>query len=375
MPINNPSGPQTAYRSPRLAVFADGKYLPGASYAEVQSNNYYQCDHFSVEFAINAGKPGWWDVEPPLIFDIRFALTEGGDWVSLIIGEVDHMHPHLQTGLISMEGRDLSARLIEAKTQESYLNKTSSEIAEILGARHDLKVQATKTSTLVHRFYEGDHTRLRMDQFSHATTEWDLLVSLAQHEGLAKDGGFDVFVKGQTLYFQPRTPPDTDPFVLIWTPPGPVPRLNAVTLHLERSLTLAKDIEVKVRSWNSQQGRGFTKIAKAVGTRAGAASAAGKTAPAQTYAVFQPNMTEDGALKLAQQLASDYSKHERVADVEMPGELTLTPRTMVRLQGTGTSFDTTYYIDHIHRSLSFDGGFRQNLRLKNSSPRSEVIIQ
>lgn len=374
MPINNPSGPQTAYRSPRLAVFADGKYLPGVESVEVQSNNYYQCDHFSVEFASGAGKRGWWDVEPPWIFDIRFSLTEGGDWVSLIVGEVDHVHPHIQTGRVSMEGRDLSARLIEAKTQASYLNNTSSQIAEILGARHDLKVQATKTNTLVHRFYEGDHTRIKMDQFSHVTTEWDLLVSLAQHEG-PLSGGFDVFVKGQTLYFQPRTPPDTDPFVLMWTPPGPVPRLNAVTLHLERSLTLAKDVEVKIRSWNSQQGRGFTKIAKAIGTRAGAASVAGKTAPAQVWSQTVPNLTENQALQLAQQIASDLSKHERVVDVEMPGELTLTPRTMVRLQGTNTSFDTTYYIDHIHRSLSFDGGFRQNLRLKNSSPRSQVIVQ
>ena len=57
-----------------------------------------------------------------------------------------------------------------------------------------------------------------------------------------------------------------------------------------------------------------------------------------------------------------------------PGEIALTPRDMVKLQGTGTSFDQTYYIASIDRSISFDEGFRQTMRLKNTSPRSQTQV-
>jgi phage protein D len=75
---------------------------------------------------------------------------------------------------------------------------------------------------------------------------------------------------------------------------------------------------------------------------------------------------------LANSLLAELSKHERVIEVDMPGELTLTPRNMVQIEGTGTSFDQTYYIQTITRSLSFDDGFQQSMRLKNSSPRTQT---
>ena len=40
----------------------------------------------------------------------------------------------------------------------------------------------------------------------------------------------------------------------------------------------------------------------------------------------------------------------------MPGELALTPRSMIALEGTGTEFDQAYYIDVIERRLRHDGG-------------------
>jgi hypothetical protein len=197
------------------------------------------------------------------------------------------------------------------------------------------------------------------------------LIYLAQREG------FDVFVEGTVLHFQPTTPPNAAPFLIRWQPPGPIPRLNVITLRCSRSDTLAKDIQVQVRSWNSQQARAFTKTARAAGTKrpsASGTSAFGKGVTTQNYAFVKPNLTEDQAQQVANQLAIDLSKHERVIEVSMPGDLTLTPRNLVRLEGTATSWDQTYYVDEIHRSLSFSDGFKQTLRLKNSSPRSMVQL-
>lgn len=349
-----------------------GKALLGALSATVTNNNYYQADHFSAEFAINAAASGWWDIDPPLIIDIRFSVDAGQSWTSEIVGEVDHLTVNLQTGSLTMEGRDLSARMIEAKTQETFVNKTASEVAQIIADRHKPDITGTNinaTTTLVGRYYEADHAKITLDQFSRTTTEWDLLVYLAQREG------YDVYMTGTILNFQPGTPPDSTPFVLTWTPPQPIPRFNAMTLRMERSLTIAKDVQVTVRSWNSQQGRGFTKTAKAIGGKAASAASGTKKAnTTQNYIFVRPNLDEASAQALANQLAHEITLHERVISVEMPGEPILTPRMMVKLAGTGTSFDQTYYVSSIDRSISFDGGFTQSVRLKNSSPRTQTQV-
>jgi phage protein D len=367
MPINDPTGPQTAVDAPRLRVLSNGVALPGAISASCVNNNYYHSDTFTVEFALPAaGAPAWWDVDPPLIVDIQLSVDCGASWNSLLIGEADHVSVHPVTGLLQAEGRDLSARLIEAKTQEPFINQTASQVAASLAARHGLRANVAATTTLVGRYYEADHTRVTLGQFGRTTTEWDLLVYLAQREQ------FDVYMTGLTLNFQPIAPPTTEPYALVYVPPAPGQRFNAITFDLQRSLTIAKDVQVVVQSWSTKQGRGFSKTATAIGGKpAGAGGRIAKGASTtQKYVFVRPNLTEDQAQKAANQLAIDITKHERVVAVEMPGELVLTPRNLIKLSGTNTSFDQAYFIDHIDRSISFGEGFRQSLRLKNSSPRS-----
>jgi hypothetical protein len=90
--------------------------------------------------------------------------------------------------------------------------------------------------------------------------------------------------------------------------------------------------------------------------------------------VVRPNLTEDQAQQLANQMAHEITLHERTVSVEMPGEITLTPRTMFKLQGTKTSFDQVYYCSSIERHMTFDEGFTENIRLKNSSPRTQATV-
>lgn len=60
----------------------------------------------------------------PWVVDIQFSL-DGASWTSLIIGEIDLDMP---SQIMRVEGRDLSAKLTEGKTQTSYQNQTFSEI-------------------------------------------------------------------------------------------------------------------------------------------------------------------------------------------------------------------------------------------------------
>lgn len=370
-PLNDPAGPQGAVRRPLVQALQDGQPLAGLIRAEVENNSYYQADSFHLEFAASAAPPGWWDVEPPWLLDVQFSLNAAASWTSLLIGEVNHMVMNLQTGTLLVDGHDLSSRLIESPTQEAFVNQTSSQVATILAGRHNLSAQVTPTSTLVGRYYEGDHVRDTANQFSRTTTEWDLLIYLAQREG------FDVFVSGTTLHFEPITSPDSNPFVVRWDHASAIPRMNITTLQMQRSLTLAKDIEVWVRSWSSQRGKGFVRKSRASGTRRASAvsgNSSGSSNTTQRYTYVRPNLTEAAAQALANQIAADLTRHERVLEIQMPGELALTARNLVQLTGTSTSFDQTYYISELRRSLSFHEGFRMSIRAKNSSPRSQTQV-
>jgi hypothetical protein len=68
------------------------------------------------------------------------------------------------------------------------------------------------------------------------------------------------------------------------------------------------------------------------------------------------------------------TRHERVIEVSMPGDLILTPRSMIMLEGTGSDFDQTYHVDVIERQLHGNGGFDQRIRGRNTSPRADGDI-
>src|SRR5208283_1107417 len=142
---------------------------------------------------------------------------------------------------------------------------------------------------------------------------------------------------------------------------------NCIDMRLERCLTLAQDIEVTVKSWNSRQKSAFTQtVTGANNTDSGSS---GSSYPRQ-YVFVRPNLSADQALNFARQRLSDLTMHERVVEFVVPGDLSLTPVGQLVVTGTGTEFDQAYYIDLVERRLSLNDGFTQRVRAKSSSPRS-----
>lgn len=352
--------PLLSRRAPRLRIFANGQILEGAYEVEVTSNNYYSADCFSTVIALGLdtwANSAFWSSEVGIIVDVQMSLDGGNSFTSLLQGTVDTASIDPIEGVVKIGGRDFTAALIEARTQEAFSNRTSSEIATILAERHNLVPCVVATNIPVGRFYQSDHESLTLDRFSRATTEWDLLVYLARQEK------YDAFLTGRNLYFQP----------VVQTPiVAPILRpTDMVELKLERALTLARDIRVTVQSWNSLQQTTFTECISSSINR----GSNGSTSQPCQYVVIRPNLTPDRALAIAQQQLSELSRHERTIEFSMPGELALTPRNMIQLDGTGTDFDQAYYIDSIERTLCSRTGFLQRIRASNSSPRSEVVLQ
>jgi phage protein D len=344
-----------AARQPGLQVSANGAVLSGVVSVSVTSNNHLAADRFTFQCAVSAepvADATFWAAQTDIAVTIGLSADGGGPYPALIQGAVDHVTFDAVRQTVRVEGRDLTARLIEARTQETFSNRTSSEIASLLAARHGLTADVTPTTALAGTYYEHEHDRVTLDQFSRATTEWDLLVFLAQQEG------FDVYVRGTTLSFHPAFTADGTTGTTIG--PGDVTQLR-----LERALTLARDIQVTVKSWNSRQERAFTQTAQTSGR-----GAQGETP--QRYVIVRPNLTTDQALKLAQQKLAELSRHERVLAARMPGDVSLSPRDLLTLQGTGTAFDQDYYIDEIERSVDVAHGFVQTVRARNTSPASQA---
>lgn len=354
------SDPVPISRAPRLRLTANGQVLTGALEAEVVSNNYYAADRFSVIVAL--GPDPWadaafWAAASDILVDVQFSLDGGASFVSLIQGAVDDINIDPILGLVHIDGRDLTAALIEARTQETFANRTSSEIASLLAQRRDLTPHVAPTSTPIGRYYQSEHDRTTLNQFSRTTTEWDLLVFLARHEG------FDLFIQGRALYFQPAA--QSVGSVLALTPK------DVLDLRLGRSLTLARDIEVVVKSWNSRENLALAQRA----STSGSDSAGRSDSSAQRYVFMRPNMTPDEALRFAQRKIAELTRHERTIRISMPGELALTPRSMIALEGTGTSFDQTYYIDVIERRFRQNGGLIEHVIAHNSSAGRGVAAE
>lgn len=354
-----------AVRVPKLGLRLGGKHVAGCVSVEVQSNSHYQADTWRAELALNA--PGGrtlatWGADDLVgqLFTVLMGLD--GDVRPMIVGEADKIEIQPERGTVSASGRDLTARLIDHRIQEAFQNKTASEVATILAQRRGLTPKVTATTTPVSRYYQTDHDQVSHDQNSKSGTEWDLLTKLAQFEG------FDCYVSGTELHFEKAVDPaKAEPWGVHWD--GSAKRSQVVNLRLDRSLTLAKDVLVEVRSWSSARGRGFTK--RSPKGKGGGGTGGGKNGPAQRFTFRYPNLTEDQAQKKADQLRADISKHERTLSFDCPGNLDLTARDVLAVSGVG-GWDQRYFVASVTRRVSMDGGFPMTVSAKNHSPESEA---
>jgi len=344
-------------RRPTLRILANGLDAAGAIDAEIVSNSHFSADRFRVRLAIGADPVGWSSLiaEPRLRLDVQVSLDGGAWFSSLVTGDVDMIEVDQLGGVITMSGRDLSAALIEARTQETFANNTASEIATTLASRHGLMADVQSTTTPVGRYWQLEHDYIVVNQFGRATTEWDLLVTLAQREA------FELWVSGNVLHFRPAPVSAGQAVILrpVMSAAGPP---NITALRLDRSLTLAAPLQVTVKSWNSLRGAAFEE---SVQQQSAGALAGGTSARPLTYTYVMPNLTPDEARKYALSRLNELSQHARVIAVEMPGELVLTPRMVVRLVGSVGDFDQFYRIDCIERYVSCEHGFSQSVHAKS----------
>lgn len=358
-----PKGP--TLRRPRVVLTLAGQRLVPVE-VETVSNSYFAADTFRAVLALHGlpkpFTPRWFSETERMEVEVLFGFDPEKPQTSLILGRVDEVEVDWVKGVVSLQGRDYTADLIETKTTEKWPNRTASEIAEMLAGRHGLTPVVTATTQRAGRYYQAEHAQMAND-----ITEWALLSFLAEQEG------FDVFVRGRELHFEAPPDPESDTArlgMLIWDDTGTVPQSNMLSLRTRRVLTLSRDITVRVISWNGRQGRAIRVTRRAQRAR----RTAEYGGSGQVYVFRVPGLTEEQAIRRAEAELERVSRFERQIEGSVVGDTLLFSPGIVRLKGTGSDWDQDYWLDEVSRRISMDEGFVQTFRAKNHSPQSQVSV-
>ena len=218
-------------RVPRPRVIVDGQVASGVIDVRVMSTNYYSADwfHVSLTYAGNQTPSiAYWSSAEGCVVDIQCRLRPQDEYRSLIEGYIDSVAIDPIYRTVRIEGRDYSASLLGSCSRTAYPNLSAGEIVSLLAMRAGLVPEVYPTADLIGRFYGAGNDEMLIGHYSNTLTDWDLIVRLARREG------FDVYVKGKTLYFAPPGGAGTKSF--------PITPTDVTELRLERSLARPSDL-------------------------------------------------------------------------------------------------------------------------------------
>jgi hypothetical protein len=331
----------------QLEISINGDPIPGLLRASITSTNCFSADSYSLTFAINTGGPEditFWSLVPAALVEVRAVTsnTYGPRYQSLITGMADSVHIDPVRGTIGIEGRDLSASMIDSYRQQDFVNQTASEIVATIASYHSLEPVVVPTVGNIGRYYADGFTKVSLGQFSRFRSDWDLVVQLA------RQNDYDIFVEDSSLYFQPSS----TSFIV----PLPVSLHDVHSLRIERNLGVSNAVAAKVQSWNSQNMTAYH------GDNAGGTAVGADQAGALPFLFSASNYTAQQVTDAAQQYATELTRLGTVLSLDMPWDLSFVPRSTCLLMDTNSAFDAVYRIDSVERLYSSTSGSRQLIR-------------
>ncbi len=276
---------------------------------------------------------------------IQASLSPVDPFIDLIEGYCDTVHIHPIAGFVVLQGRDLSASLLDTRTFSNFQNRTPGEITANIAEAHGLTTTFAADGPYAGRTYESDTTALALTQFAQVSTDWDMLVTLAQ------TADCDLYMSGDTICFQPNA--DTSKSILS------IAYDDLIDLRMNRILPLSDGVDLTVMSWHSAQQEAVTETFASNGD--GYTGPPGARSP-RRYAVIQPNLQSKTARTLATKIAKTIARDALSVHFKMPADLTLTARQHFTLVGSNTVFDRPFKIARIARIFRSNSGFTQTIQ-------------
>jgi phage protein D len=340
--------PGAATEGMEFQIALNGSLIHGLLHASIVTSNCFSSDSYALTMAMGRlplSDITFWSSLSTAYVEIGVATASDPTSQSLISGMIDTAHVDPIQGTVTIEGRDLSSTMIDAYRQQDFVNQTASEVASTIALHHGLTPVVTATSGSVGRYYDGGYTRLSLGQFSRLRSDWDLMVQLA------RENSFDVFVQGSSLFFRPSTSSGDTPVH--------IGLRDVKTIRFERTLTIPSSTTARVQTWNSQNMTTYDSNGPGDGTSAAQTPSATNGQP---YLFSASNFTSQQVTDSAGRYAAELSRLGTLLHIEMPWDLTLSPRTEILIDETGSQFDTTYRIDSIERHYSATSGSSQVIR-------------
>jgi hypothetical protein len=330
-----------------VQVSINGDQMPGLLRASIATTNCFSADTYSLTFAMGGSEnTTFWSTVSSAYLEVTAVAPSvfGPTYWNLITGMADAIHVDPIQRTVGVEGRDLSSSLVDSYRQQDFVNQSASEIVSIIAQYHGLQPVVTATSGNVGRYYSDGYTKLSLGQFSCLQSDWDLVVQLA------RQNNFDVFIQGQLFYFQASGQSVGAPI--------PVSLRDVQSVQIERNLSVTANAGAKVQSWNSQNMAAYDSG----GSSGGAVTNQGSSVANLPFLFSGANYTFQQVTDLAARYTTELSRLGTVLKLEMPWDLSLSPRATILLNGTNSVFDTTYLIDGIERHYSPISGSKQLVR-------------
>ncbi len=331
-----------------IRVAINGARMEGLLHASIVTSNCFSADSYVLMFAMGQlplADIAFWSSLASAYVEIGAVTRSGPTSTTLISGMIDTIHVDPIRGTVSIEGRDLSSSMIDAYRQQDFVNQTASEVVSTIAMYHGLTPVVARTSGSVGRYYGDGYTRLSLGQFSRLRSDWDLVVQLA------RENGFDVFVQEAKLLFQPSLSSGGMPVHIAFG--------DLKTIRFERTLTISSNATALVQSWNSQSMTSYATSSASDGSRAAPTPSPGNDRP---FLFCESNFTSQQVTDSAQRYSAELSRLGTVVHIEMPWDLTISPRTEILIDETNSIFDRIYKIEDIERHSSTITGSTQMVR-------------
>ena len=329
-------------------VVINGRLVAGLLHFSVSSSNCYTADTFSATFAI--GPPPlcgivFWASLSGAYLEISLRTGATSETTTLITGMLDSMTIDPVNRTVAVEGRDLSASLVDSFSQRDFVNQTASEIVDTIAHNHGLEAVVSSTSGSVGRYVSDNYTKLSLGQFSRFRSDWDLVVELA------RENSYDVFVKGQTLYFQPAVDTTFGSRRLY--------RSDYRSIRVERALTPNSAASVRMQSWNCQN---MAPYVSGNSLSVDETDQASINSTGMDYLFSVPNLTPQQVDQSAGRYAREVGRLRVVVIIEGPWDLTISPRTPLYIAETYSILDGPYQVESIDRHSGSSSGSSQTIR-------------
>ena len=371
-PSNAPyvPAPAATVRRPRGFLIINGKKIALTSLS-ASSTTAFTASSWEAELGL-FGQPQGADLTffeglpPSTVVSVCYGmLTKGqsaaefpkaGNYSTVMVGLVDDLRFDRSTGVTHLHGRDLVARLIDAKTANRYSNSTASQAVTQIAKQFGFTPQVTPTKLAI-----GKYSNDVYDALSGSSPYWDLITAWARAEN------FTAYVDGTTLYFGPP-PADTDKspwqFYLNRDANG---RLwgNCIDLTLTKNSNLSKDITVTVLSHSAKTGRSIMATASRTGTKVPLSSRSSDADSVLNIVVRRPGLDLAQAQAIANSKLAELSRWEREVSVTVEGHAELSVQKAIQIKGTDSGFDGIYFQKSLQRSWDSDDGFIMTIEARN----------